>query len=129
MAKEREFIYSKTKEVGKLGNATVEIGHYIVDGKEMADKVYLVTSYVKKDGTEHSKATAICTVAEAKELGKLLSEIQERKTMWTPCDEPVEEYNEETGKMEIQHHCPYADTYVGYEDEMCRNCCGLGVDE
>lgn len=49
--------------------------------------------------------------------------------MWTPCDEPVEEYNEETGKMEIQHHCPYADTYVGYEDEMCRNCCGLGVDE
>lgn len=49
--------------------------------------------------------------------------------MWTPCDEPIEEYNEETGKMEIQHHCPYADTYVGYEDEMCRNCCGLGVDE
>lgn len=75
MAKEREFIYSKTKEVGKLGNATVEIGHYIVDGKEMADKVYMVTSYVKKDRTEHSKATAICTVAEAKELGKLLSEI------------------------------------------------------
>ena len=75
MAKERDFIYSKTKEVGKLGNATVEIGHYTVDGKEMADKVYSVTSYVKKDGTEHSKATAICTVAEAKELGKLLSEI------------------------------------------------------
>lgn len=75
MAKEREFIYSKIKEVGKLGNATVEIGHYTVDGKEMADKVYMVISYVKKDGTEHSKATAICTVAEAKELGKLLSEI------------------------------------------------------
>lgn len=36
---------------------------------------------------------------------------------------------EETGKMETRFHCPYADTYTGYEDEMCRNCCGLGVDE
>ena len=75
MAKEREFVYNKVIEIGKLGNATIEIGHYTVDGKEMADKVYMVTSYVKKDGTEHSKATAICTVAEAKELGKLLQEV------------------------------------------------------
>lgn len=49
--------------------------------------------------------------------------------MWTPCDEPIEEYNEETGKMETRFRCPYEDTYTGYEDEMCRNCCGLGVDE
>lgn len=49
--------------------------------------------------------------------------------MWTPCDEPVEEYNEKTGKMEIPYHCPFADTYTGYENEMCKNCCGLGVDE
>ena len=75
MEKEREFIYNKVKEIGKIGNATVEIGHYTVDGKEMADKVYLVTSYTKKDGTEHSKATAICTVAEANELGKLLQKV------------------------------------------------------
>lgn len=75
MAKEREFIYSKVKEIGKLGNATVEIGHYTVNGKEMTDKVYIVTSYTKKEGTEHSKAIAICTVTEAKELSKLLSEI------------------------------------------------------
>lgn len=49
--------------------------------------------------------------------------------MWTSCDEPIEEYNEETGKMETKYNCPYTDTYTGYEDEMCRNCCGLGVDE
>lgn len=49
--------------------------------------------------------------------------------MWTPCDDLVEEYNAETGKMEKHHYCPYAATYAGYEDEMCRNCCGLGVDE
>ena len=41
------------------------------------------------------------------------------KQAFTPCDFP-----DENGK----HHCPYADTYTGYEDEMCRNCCGLGVD-
>lgn len=40
--------------------------------------------------------------------------------MTTPCDYPDENGN---------HTCPYADTYGGYEDEMCRNCCGLGVDE
>ena len=39
---------------------------------------------------------------------------------FTPCDMP-DENNE--------HHCPFANTYSGYEDEMCRNCCGLGVDE
>lgn len=38
---------------------------------------------------------------------------------WTPCDEIG---------YDGMHHCPYADTYSGYEDEMCRNCCGLGVD-
>lgn len=43
--------------------------------------------------------------------------------IWTPCDDPIEEYNEKTGKMETHHKCPYTDTYAGYEDEMCRNCC------
>ena len=38
----------------------------------------------------------------------------------TPCV-----YPDESG----EYHCPFADTYMGYEDEMCRNCCGLGVDE
>ena len=37
-----------------------------------------------------------------------------------PCDIPDENGN---------HVCPFADTYTGYEDEMCRNCCGKGVDE
>ena len=39
---------------------------------------------------------------------------------WTPCDEK---------DINGQHHCPYEDTYMGFADEMCRNCCGLGVDE
>lgn len=33
--------------------------------------------------------------------------------MWTPCDDFVEEYNAETGKMEKHHYCPYAATYAG----------------
>ena len=36
-------------------------------------------------------------------------------------------YNEKTGEMETRHLCPFADTYAGYADEMCRNCCGLGI--
>ena len=38
----------------------------------------------------------------------------------TPCDTP---------DINGVYGCPYKDTYGGYEDEMCRNCCGLGVDE
>lgn len=38
----------------------------------------------------------------------------------TPCDIPDDNGN---------FHCPYKDSYTGYEDEMCRVCCGLGVDE
>ena len=71
----KEFVYSKVKEIGRLGDQSVEIGHYTVDGKQMADKVYLVAGYKKKDGTEKSRINAICTVDEAKELGKLLMEI------------------------------------------------------
>lgn len=44
--------------------------------------------------------------------------------MTTPCDIPS--YDSKGNKVYV---CPYKDTYMGYEDEMCRNCCGLGVDE
>lgn len=37
----KEFIYTKVQDLGKIGDKTVEIGHYIVDGKVMPDKVYM----------------------------------------------------------------------------------------
>lgn len=45
--------------------------------------------------------------------------------MWTPCDVPVEEIDE-NGKLVTRYKCPYADDgqYVS-----CRDMCGLGVDE
>lgn len=68
----KEFNYTKTKELGKIGDATVEVGHYKVDGKEMPDKIYLVNHFTRKNGSEDSKATAICKLEEAKQLGELL---------------------------------------------------------
>lgn len=68
----KQFVYIKSKELGKLGDATVEVGHYTVDGKEMPDKIYLVNHFTRKNGSEDSKATAICKISEAKQLGKLL---------------------------------------------------------
>lgn len=69
----KEFIYKKTKELGKLSDTTtVEVGHYTVDGKEMPDKIYLVSHFTRKNGSEDSKATAICKLEEAKQFGKLL---------------------------------------------------------
>ena len=69
----KEFIYKSTKELGKLSDTTtVEIGHYTVDGKEMQDKVYLVNHFTRRNGNEDSKATAICKVDQAGELGKIL---------------------------------------------------------
>ncbi|MGF0148482.1 hypothetical protein ACQRDF_13985 [Lachnospiraceae bacterium SGI.054] len=69
----KEFIYKKTKELGKLSDTTtVEVGHYTVDGKEMPDKIYLVNHFTRKNGSEDSKATAICKIEEAKQLGEIL---------------------------------------------------------
>ena len=69
----KEFIYNKTREIGKLEeNTTVEIGHYKVDGKDMPDKVYLVKHFTRRNGSEDSKATVICKVEDARQLGELL---------------------------------------------------------
>ena len=72
----KEFVYSKTREIGTIGKNTVEIGHYKVDGKDMPDKVYLVSHFTRRNGTEDSKATAICKVEDAKQLGELLIGIE-----------------------------------------------------
>lgn len=69
----KEFVYKKIKELGKLGESTVEVGHYTVDGKEMPDKIYLVNHFTRKNGSEDSKATAICKIEEAKQLSEILA--------------------------------------------------------
>lgn len=74
----KEFVYTKVQDLGKIGDKTVEIGHYIVDGKVMPDKVYMVNHFTRKNGTEDSKATAICAIGEAKEIGKLLIEVEKK---------------------------------------------------
>ena len=72
----KEFKYTKSKELGKLSDTTtVEVGHYTVDGNEMPDKVYLVSHFTRKNGSEDSKATAICKLEEAKALGKILQTV------------------------------------------------------
>lgn len=63
------------------------------------------------------------------EMEKEYTSYTKMEKLKTPCDEPIEAYNETTGKTEKTYKCPYADGYTGYEDEMCRVCCGLGVDE
>lgn len=72
----KEFKYTKVKELGTVGGNTLEIGSYTVDGKRGSDKVYLVSHFTRKNGVEDSKATAICTVDDAKEIGKLLMDVK-----------------------------------------------------
>lgn len=45
----KEFIYKQTKELGKVGNATIEVGYYTIDGKQMPDKVYMITHFTRKN--------------------------------------------------------------------------------
>ena len=69
----KQFVYTKSKELGKLNDTTtVEIGHYTVAGKEMPDKIYLVNHFTRKNGSKDSKATVICKLEEAKQLGEIL---------------------------------------------------------
>lgn len=46
----------------------------------------------------------------------------------TPCETLWEGLNE-NGKWVKEYRCPYKETYTGFESEICRNCCGEGVDE
>ena len=46
----KEFIYNTKKPLDTLGKSTVEIGYYTVDGEKMADKVYLVNRFIRKNG-------------------------------------------------------------------------------
>lgn len=72
----KEIIYEKVQDLGKIGDKTVEIGHYIVDGRVTTDKVYLVTNFTRKNGKGENWEKPICAICEAKELGKLLMEIK-----------------------------------------------------
>lgn len=71
----KEFIYTKTKELGELNGNKVELGHYKVDGKKMDDKIYLVTYFTRRNGSADSSATAICSKADAKALAEILNKI------------------------------------------------------
>lgn len=74
----KKFIYTKVQDLGKIGDKTVEIGHYIVDGQVTTDKVYLVTNFTRKNGNGENWERAICAIGEARELGKLLMEVEEK---------------------------------------------------
>lgn len=74
----KEFIYEKVRELGKIGESSVEIGHYMVNGQVTTDKVYLVTNFTRKNGKEENWERAICSVVDAKELGMLLMEVEEK---------------------------------------------------
>lgn len=45
----KEFIYHTKKQLDTLGKSTVEIGYYTVNDEKMADKVYLVNRFTRKN--------------------------------------------------------------------------------
>ena len=76
----KTYVYELTKEVGKVNeNSTLEIGHFVVDGKVNADKVYLTTKFTRRNGSEDSSHTAVCSVADAKAIGELLMKVESTK--------------------------------------------------
>ena len=52
MAKNKEFIYHKTRELGMLNGSSVETGYYTIDGEAKPEKVYLITRFMRKDGSQ-----------------------------------------------------------------------------
>lgn len=72
----KEFVYNTKKQLDILGKSTVEIGYYTVDGEKMADKVYLVNRFTRKNGDAGLKANAICTVEDAWKLAVILEKVK-----------------------------------------------------
>lgn len=69
------FTYVTEKELGSLGKATVELGHYLMNGEQKTSKVYLVQRYSKRDGSKGVSASELCKIEEAKELANLLGKV------------------------------------------------------
>lgn len=72
----KEFIYHTNKQLDTLGKSTVEIGYYTVEGEKMADKIYLVNRFTRKNGDAGLKANAICTVEDAWKLASILERVK-----------------------------------------------------
>lgn len=72
----KEFIYKTKKQLDTLGKSSVEIGYYTVDGEKMADKVYLVNRFTRKNGDAGLKANAVCTVEDAWKLAAILGRLK-----------------------------------------------------
>ena len=77
MAKNKEFIYNKTRELGMLNGSSVETGYYTIDGEAKPEKVYLITRFMRKDGSEDMRANALCSIEDAPTLGEMLCGIEE----------------------------------------------------
>lgn len=77
MTKNKEFIYNKTRELGMLNGSSVETGYYTIDGEAKPEKVYLITRFMRKDGSEDMRANALCSIEDAPALGEMLREIEE----------------------------------------------------
>lgn len=72
----KEFIYHTKKQLDTLGKSTVEIGYYTVNGEKMADKVYLVNRFTRRNGIADLKATAICSIDDAWKLAAILGRVK-----------------------------------------------------
>lgn len=72
----KEFIYNTKKQLDTLGKSSVEIGYYTVDGDKMADKVYLVNRFTRKNGDAGLKANAVCSVEDAWKLATILERVK-----------------------------------------------------
>lgn len=74
MAKSNTFNgeYKLTTVLGEISNGRkVELGHYIVDGKEYGDKIYIRGSYTKRNGEQAESVTK--TNLTLKDLAELQS--------------------------------------------------------
>lgn len=72
----KEFIYNTKKQLDTLGKSTVEIGYYTVNGEKMADKVYLVNRFTRRNGIADLKAIAICSIDDAWKLAMILEKVK-----------------------------------------------------
>ena len=72
----KEFKYVKKAEIGIVNKSSVEIGYYTVNGEKMADKVYLVNRFTRKNGIADLKATAICSIDDAWKLAMILEKVK-----------------------------------------------------
>lgn len=101
MAKNKEFIYNKTRGLGMLNGSSVETGYYTIDGEAKPEKVYLIRlteNNIIQVGTYGEKISVVYDISIKKPGSDKYYTKSVMSTLGVPVSQKLNKKNSLTGE-------------------------------